>query len=363
MPSEARQSSKDIPDDEGPYLLVIVDAEEEFDWATFSSTATAVRSMKAQEKAQRLFAEYHVKPTYVVDFPVASQAEGYRPLQEFLADGACHIGAQLHPWVNPPIEEQIGEHNSFPCNLPPALELEKLRRLTGEIEANLRVKPIVYRAGRYGAGPNTAEILTSLGYQIDCSVLPWTDLRPGHGPDFRRSGNKPYWFGRELNILEIPVTVAFLGLLAPVGATIYPHIAAPIGRSLKLQAIAARLRLLDRIRLTPEGISLSEAKRLTWSLLQRERHRIFVLSYHSPSLEPGNTPYVRSHADLTSFLSWIKEYLAFFFHEVGGKPATPQSIRERLLQLHQPPPPGGGLSPRDLVNGSLPNPRVHSIER
>jgi hypothetical protein len=349
MVSEVLQYCKNIPADEGPYLLVIVDAEEEFDWATFSSAATAVRSMKAQEKAQRLFAKYHLKPTYVVDFPVASQPDGYRPLQEFLADGVCHVGAQLHPWVNPPIEEKIGEHNSFPCNLPPALELEKLRRLTREIEANLKIKPIVYRAGRYGAGPNTAEMLSLLDYQVDCSVLPWTDLRPGHGPDFRTSGNKPYWFGRGLNILEIPVTIAFLGLLAPMGATMYPHIAAPLGRSLKLQAISARLRLLDRIRLTPEGISLSEAKRLTWSLLRRERHRIFVLSYHSPSLEPGHTPYVRTQADLANFLSWIEEYLAFFFHEVGGKPATPQSIRERLLQLRGPTPQVGRLSAVDPV--------------
>jgi len=70
-------------------------------------------------------------------------------------------------------------------------------------------------------------------------------------------------------------------------------------------------------------------------LLQRERHRIFVLSYHSPSLEPGHTPYVRSAADLSNFLSWIEEYLAFFIHEVGGKPATPQFIRERLLELRR----------------------------
>lgn len=86
-----------------------------------------------------------------------------------------------------------------------------------------------------------------------------------------------------------------------------------------------------RTRLTPEGTRLAEAKRLTRRLLRDYHHRVFVLSYHSPSLDPGHTPYVRTHEDLQAFLAWIEGYLDFFFNELGGYATTPDLIRERML--------------------------------
>src|SRR5262249_38336513 len=153
------------------------------------------------------------------------------------------------------------------------LEFEKLRALTEAIEANFKTRPIVYRAGRYGAGRNTADILAELGYEIDCSVLPWADLRRKHGPDYRRSTAKPFWFGGARMLLEIPVPVGLLGLFADIGEDLYPRISSPLAEAWKLPAFCARLRLLDRIRLTPEGTSIAEAKRMTRSLLSHG-HRV-----------------------------------------------------------------------------------------
>ena len=46
-------------------------------------------------------------------------------------------------------------------------------------------------------------------------------------------------------------------------------------------------------------------RRLTRALLARGQ-RTFVLSLHSPSVVPGNTPYVRSDADLVCCCSaWM----------------------------------------------------------
>lgn len=333
VPPGVRQTAANFPLDEGPYLLVIVDTEEEFDWGTVPSTSTSITAIREQIRAQRIYDRFGVVPTYVVDYPVASQEHGYKPLREFMADGRCDVGAQLHPWVNPPIEEELIERNSFPGNLPSSLEHAKLKRLTEVIEENFRRKPTLYRAGRFGAGPNTPRILAELGYKIDCSVLPYTDLRQKYGPDYSRYTAHPFWFGPDNRLLELPVTAGITGALAPVAAPLYPTIAAPIGQRLHLPGLFARLRLLDRIRLTPEGSSLAEAKRLTRVLLKRDRLRVFVLTYHSPSLAPGHTPYVRTAGDLQYFLGWIEAYLAFFFGEIGGKPATPDFILERALAL------------------------------
>jgi hypothetical protein len=309
-----------------PYLSVIIDAEEEFDWTSAPYTSKGVASMRCQQIAQRIFERYGVVPTYAVDYAVAAQADGYEPLLDYLRDGKCEIGAQLHPWVNPPVDEDLTLANSFPGNLPPALEFEKLRRLTATIEDNFGCHPILYRAGRYGAGANTAAILDRLGYRIDCSVVPFHDYRPRFGPDFRQAPNEPYWFGPGNRLLELPVTVGMIGRLAR-GAHHFPSLMdASVSHTLRLPAILARAGLLDRVRLTPEGVSLDEAKRLTRTLLRRDGHRVFVISYHSPSLEAGHTPYVRTAAELRHFTDWLEGYLDFFFGELGGMAATPACI-------------------------------------
>ena len=48
-------------------------------------------------------------------------------------------------------------------------------------------------------------------------------------------------------------------------------------------------------------------------------HRLFSLTYHSPSLEPGHTPYVRDEADLDRFLASIETVLTFF-RDAHGRP-------------------------------------------
>ena len=66
-------------------------------------------------------------------------------------------------------------------------------------------------------------------------------------------------------------------------------------RSARVSGAVARLRLLERIRLSPEDYSVPEMRRLTRALLA-DGIRIFVFSFHSPSVMPGGTPYVRSDA-------------------------------------------------------------------
>jgi hypothetical protein len=72
-------------------------------------------------------------------------------------------------------------------------------------------------------------------------------------------------------------------------------------------------------------------RRLTRVLLARG-HRVFVFSYHSSSLVPGNTPYVRSRADLARFVGNISAYLDFFFGETGGIAMTPSEFRAAVLR-------------------------------
>jgi hypothetical protein len=320
---------------EKPTLVTVVDTEEEFDWSQLSVNCDDVTNVAHQQLAHTVFERHGVIPTYLVDFPVAAQEDGFKPLLELYQSGKCAIGAQMHPWVNPPFDETVSIYNSYAGNLPRHLEREKLVRLTQEITSRFDCTPIVYRAGRYGLGPNTPGTLVELGYRVDMSVLPRTDLSPTGGPDFSGLGPMPFWFSGEKDLLEVPQTVEILGTLGSRGAHFYRLANNGWARTLKAPGLLARLRLLDRITLTPEGVKLPEAKRLTRELAARGQ-RVFVLSYHSPSLHPGHTPYVRSQKDLQAFLAWLDGYFDFFCREIGGDVATVEDVYRKLASTAGP---------------------------
>lgn len=311
--------------------MVIVDTEEEFDWsAPLSRANRSVNSVAAQSAAHEIFAKYGVVPTYVVDYPIAVTESSIGVLTDLLKAGVCEIGAHLHPWVNPPDVEDVNAFNSYPGNLPADLEREKLEVLSAAIENNIGFRPRVYKAGRYGLGINTAAILKETGYDVDLSVVPYTSFAADGGPDYRTFGASPYWFGAKRKLLEIPLTCGFAGVLATSGPRAFPALSSDLGMKLRLPGIAARLRLLERIRLTPEGIDHAAHRRLINSMLA-EGHRVFAMTYHSPSLQPGNTPYVRDKADLKAFLGTLRRTLDYFLNEIGGKATTPGALF-RLLR-------------------------------
>ncbi len=318
--------------DEGspPLLIVVIDTEEEFDWdLPFSRANTSTESIGAQYLAQQIFERHGVVPTYVVDYPVATSEKAVSVLRQYADKGLCEIGAHLHPWVNPPHEEEVTLYNSYVGNLPYELEKAKLTCLTQAIAASFGTRPTVYKAGRYGVGPNTTEILRELGYKIDLSVVARTSFAHDGGPDFCAYDARPYWFGADHDLLEIPVSADYHGLLSPFGSSLFPLIRSRAGSACLLPVISARLRLLERIRLTPEGVDLKALRRLTRSLLRKGR-RVFCLSYHSSSLQPGAAPYVADKAELETFLQTIDQYIGYFIGELGGQPTTPAGLYAHL---------------------------------
>ena len=317
----------DWPAEQPPLLVVVIDTEAEFDWASRPQRqARGVTSIKSLARTQCIFERYEVRPTLVLDYPMSNTPEAYDLIRDLYRSGACEIGAHLQPWDNPPIVEPMTDENSYPGNLPFELEREKLIRLTRNIQENVGVRPRIYKAGRYGVGRATAGIIAKLGYEIDLSVVPGTDLSPNFGPNFSHCGAGPYWFDEDFRLLEIPLTVGYTGLLAKTGNIANGLTMNERLKVLHVPGILARLGLVERITLTPEGISFDEQRRLTRALLRRG-HRVFCFTYHSSSLAPGNTPYVRSEADLQILLRRIDQYLDFFTREIGGRGATPFEVK------------------------------------
>lgn len=308
--------------DFGPRFVVTVDAEEEFDWAKpFDRFGHGLRHVPWIARFQEFCEHQGVAPVYLLDYPVACDERMIAALSPAVLAGRAEIGVQLHPWVNPPHEEDVNVHNSYAGNLPPELERAKFDALRATIAAAFGRDPVIYRAGRYGVGPATARIVAEGGIAIDTSVRAGFDYTAQGGPDFRELPVRPWWIERPGDaapggLIELPLTTVYCGALRRHGAAIHHALA----RVPRLRGVLARLGLVERVPLTPEGVDLRAALRGIDAALA-ERLPVLVFSFHSPSLLPGHTPYVRDEDALDRMYGWWRAVFAHL-REHGVQPAT-----------------------------------------
>ena len=337
---------------ERPILLVVVDTEEEFDWSKpFDRGSASSDSIPAQDHAHAVFDRYGIVPTYVVDYPVASSTSSAAYLRRLVDSGRAHFGTHCHPWVTPPFDDEVNNFNSFHGNLSPELEAAKIQASTDMVAQAFGQAPQIFKAGRYGVGASTLSLIRRLGYRVDCSFVPATSFERVHGPNFLGTPLHPFFLDTSQELLEVPVTVGYAGLAWWAGHQLGDLWDSPMLQRLRVQAVLSRLNLLWRARLSPEGFDAATQIRLI-KALYAQGVRVFSLTYHSPSLKPGNTPYVRNEHDLQEFLSRIDQVCAYFRDELGGEFSTLLELRKDVATV-----PAMGASPRPLPAEGSPQPQ------
>ena len=198
-------------------LLITVDAEADNQWDR--TAPQTVANLEAVPRFQRLCEEHRFPPTYLCTHEVATSAAFERTIGAAAAAGRAEVGAHLHPWSTPPFDPEWDVTGVYPSELPALLLREKLATLTAMIGECAGRPPTSYRAGRWGFSPPQIPILTSLGYEVDCSVTPgvsWRGdrgLRAG-GSDFVAAPVEPYEPAANdpcrpgcSGLLEVPVTI------------------------------------------------------------------------------------------------------------------------------------------------------------
>lgn len=293
--------------DFGQRFILTVDTEEEFDWSKpFDRSGHGLSHVPRLGKFQQFCEGSGVVPVYLIDYPVATDPQTVEVLGDAVRAGRAEVGVQLHPWVSPPHTEQVNEFNSFAGNLSPELERAKFQKLRDTIEDAFGVPPRIYRAGRYGLGPATAGILSETGIAFDTSVRSRFDYSGGGGPDYRQHPLRPYWIDRSAGLIELPLTTVFWGVLRQQGDWIYPR----LWRAPVMRGVLSRLGMLERIPLTPEGVSSEEAIKGI-DIAIDDGLPLLVFSFHSPSLRPGLTPYVHDEEGLDSFYDWWRRIFTY----------------------------------------------------
>src|SRR5262245_26219040 len=175
-------------------LIVTIDTEEEGLWGgCYRRTGNTVENIQHVPRFQALCDGFGVRPTYLIDAAVVEDERAAGLLRKIQDDGRCEIGTHLHPWCNPPFEEEIVPRNSYLCNLPLPLQRAKLSWLTERIEERMARRPTAFRAGRYGLDIVGARLLEALGYAVDSSVIPFTSYSGEEGPDFSDAPQTPYF--------------------------------------------------------------------------------------------------------------------------------------------------------------------------
>lgn len=312
-----------LPADFGHRFLISIDTEEEFDWdGPFKRTGHTTVSVGKLQRFQTFVEKYAIKPTYFVDYSIIEDDAAAAFLKSITDKNSAVVGVHLHPWINPPFEEEINTYNSYAGNLPKELEEAKIVALSSAIASKIGKQPIIYRAGRYGVGPNSIEILTKHGFLIDSSVRSRFDYRDQSGPDFSHIGSEPFWLDREQGLLELPLTTVFSGLFRKQVDLLSPV----FNRSKVACALLSKSKMLERIPLTPEGVSAREAKEAIDIALD-DNLKLLVFSFHSPSLSAGHTPYVQTSEDLDLFYDWWREVIDHLLE----RGASPISVDELIV--------------------------------
>ena len=166
-----------------------------------------------------LWDKFDIRPVYFVSPEVLHNDDCCEVLKNEIRFGA-EIGTHLHSeYIEPEkkYENFAGTASKeYPCfAYSTEIELAKIENLTDLIVKKLGVRPVSYRAARYGADLDTVKCLEKLGYKVDSSVTPEIDWSYQGGPDHSKAPKQPYfistdnyYFAGSSKILEVPVTIS-----------------------------------------------------------------------------------------------------------------------------------------------------------
>ena len=313
-------------------LIVTVDTEEEGLWGgEYRRLNNPVTNVRGAERFQQVCDAFGVRPTYLVDAAVVQDDEAASLLKGIQDDGRAEIGAHVHPWCNPPLDEETSRRNSFLCNLPEALQRQKIAWLTDAIRDRMGQRPVSFRAGRYGLDIVGARILADLDYVVDSSVIPFSDFSAQGGPDFDDAPSDPYLVeGDDLvrpgpvdraGLLEVPVTVGYSHGGFRFAHRLRRFAARPLLRQLRCVGIVDRMGLARRIKLSPEQSSGANMRVLA-DVRCRQSAPSLVLMLHSSSLVPGLSPYAPDSASLERLYARLTEVFTHCLGDLNCTTAT-----------------------------------------
>lgn len=299
-----------------PLVIVSLDTEED-NWDRSSHNVT-LENIGELPRLATFFERLGVRPTYFTTYQVATDPQAADVMREVGDGSRGEIAAHLHPWNTPPLAEACTPRNSMLSNLPAELQLAKVNRLTQALGETFDRTPTAFRAGRYGFSPDTVAALLCCDYRVDSSVSPFANWEAvDDGPSFVGAPIVPYRLAPDRDIRQPAADGKLLEIPLSYGFNRAPFFfwdrarrlleAAPL-RWLHLAGLADRAGLLKRLSLDPEYQSVADMLTLSRRLLEQGAPHLQI-SWHTPSLKPGLSPFAATAADVARLYATVEAYL------------------------------------------------------
>ena len=323
-------------------FVVTIDTEADNQWDHGAPLVT--RNVGFWEPFQAVCDKNGIAPTYLITSEIAADPAAQALLREWDQSGRAEVGAHLHAWTTAPFADTPGltyndSQHAFLTELSDQLVVDKLHNLTHEIEEHVGIRPVSFRAGRFGFDLRVARVLGELGYKVDSSVTPLTEWsaheglrgRSG-GPDFRSAGLKPFLLqgSGSPGVLEIPVTiVSTYSLLRRFPSLLPAYQTLPVRAVRKLFLRRWMCPQPVWLRPTPE-FSQSDL-RDAWHVAEEQGAPVAIMMFHSSELMPGGSPYRATQASVDELLRLLDDFFRYV-REHRGEPVTLGAAASALAQ-------------------------------
>ena len=296
-----------------PAFIITIDTEGDNLWSRPRRVTT--ENAKFLPRFQSLCEKWSLKPTYLVDFDMASCPDFVAFGQDLIRRDVAELGMHLHPWNSPPKFELTDDdvrHHPYLIEYPESAMRDKVAFMTDLLTDTFGVPMHSHRAGRWAMNETYAKTLIDHGYRVDCSVTPnitWQDYlgdpRQTGGRDYRDFPQHAYLIdesdiGREgqSTLLEVPMTIR--------PCTI--DLVRRIQRRCAKESLMGRAlnRMVPRYTwFRPRRDNLPDMLNvLRWSVRQRHAYIEFML--HSSEFMPGGSPTFKTADDIESLFESLE---------------------------------------------------------
>ena len=317
------------------HLLVGIDTEGDNQWDAAARANQRFENLYALPRLHALFARHGVRPTYVITYPVATDARSAEVLRALQAGGDCEIGAHHHAWETPPCTAEDVQRHPYASNLPLRQFEDQLARLTDAIDGAVGRRPVSYRSGRFGFSAAHVAALERLGYQVESRVAPLFYEAHKSGPDFVEAPLRPYFLAYDSAtrpgtsaVLEVPCSAALDRHLPRRLQYLYARAPKPYTTKRVLRKLGiARVRWLR-----PSYSSLDDMLSLARDLASANEP-VLNLLFHSSEAIVGGSPYNRTDAELAAFCERLERFFEFAVGMLKARPATFAEFRRTYCGL------------------------------
>jgi peptidoglycan/xylan/chitin deacetylase (PgdA/CDA1 family) len=316
-----------------PYLLVGIDTEGDNQWDAAARERQTFENIYALPSLHALFDRHHVRPTYLITWPVASDERSQEVLRFLRLRSECEIGAHHHAWETPPCSAEDVRRHPYAASLGPEQFEAQLAELTACITRATGEPPVSYRSGRFGFDASHVAALERYGYVVESSVAPLFCEAHKGGPDFVEAPLTPYFLSYDSavrpgtsRLLEIPCSAALDRLVPARLARAYARAPWPYMTRRVLRKLG--VARVDWLR--PSYSSFDDMCGLARRLVEQQVPVLNML-FHSSEAIVGGSPYNRTQSELDAFLDRLERFLRFALGELGARPATLREFHRHYL--------------------------------